>query len=160
MNGKQTETIKFDLLGQRRLEFNATNVTYQTKEIYPVPLPGIVGIATSSTKGSIRLDDVRWIGLIKKRQLWALLTSILGFALGIPWVAIYFGDWGPFVACVGFLFVVGVFPLAIYLRGRKFLAIASEAEYIAFPADRKRKQVRKSLETLQKYCPQAEFELA
>lgn len=159
MHDKPIETIKFDLLGQRRLEFDGASVSYQAKEFYPVALPGVSGIASSFTRGSIPLADVCWIGIILKRQWWALAAAIFGFALGIPWIVIYFGDWGPFAACVVFFVLFGLAPLAIFLRGRRFLAIASATEYIAFPADRKRKQVRKAVETLRKSCPKAEFAL-
>ena len=47
----------------------------------------------------------------------------------------------------------GIIPLWIFMQGRKFLAIASDKEVICFPMDRKKKQVRKAIELLKKYCP-------
>ena len=51
------------------------------------------------------------------------------------------------------LVLIGLIPLWVFIQGRQFLAIGSEKDVICFPMDRKKKQVRKAIELVKKYCP-------
>ena len=146
------EVVKFDIMGYRRLEFDDDGVTHYSKELYPVPLPGFVAIPQVVTNRAIPFADVRWVGKIRKRQWWALGVGIVGTLLGLFWMAANWGDWGPFGVSVGFLLLIGLFPLSMFARGRVFLAVASNDEMISLPMDRKRRQVRMAIDLLRKYC--------
>ncbi len=81
-------------------------------------------------------------------------------ALGIPgalaglWMVATNLTSGAGALLVAFIFLAlfGMIPLAVFAQGRRFLAIASETEVICFPADRKKKQVQKAIETLEENC--------
>ena len=148
------EKIKFDLLGHRRLLFDEEGVTYATDELYPVPLPLGVGTVKMSSEGRILYADVRWVGILRKKQWWALVMAFFGWGLGLFWIwaTAREGDPGPIGFSVVFLVLFGMFPTWLFVQGRKFLAIASDSECISFPADRKRKQVRRALDSLRARC--------
>lgn len=150
----ENETIKFDLLGHRKLVFDEHDVAYATNELYPVPLPIGLGTVSMASEGRIRYDDVRWVGVIRKKQWWALIAAIFGWALGLFWIwaTLREGGGGPLAFSIGFLVLFGVVPTWLFIRGRRFLAIASDSECISFPADRKRKQVRRAIDALRERC--------
>jgi len=148
------DVIKFDLMGHRRLEFDDVSLTHISNELYPVPLPGSLGVGQVVTNRAIAFADVRWVGPIRKRQWWALIIGILGVALGLFWMVTTFnkGEWGPFGFGAGFTLLLGVLPLGIFVRGRTFLAVVSASEMICLPMDRKRRQIRKAVDILRKHC--------
>lgn len=144
--------IKFDLLGQRRLEFDDVGVTYSTNEIYPVPLPGLAAVVHWSNTGRLEYRDVEWIGIVKKRQWWALFLGIVVVALGAMGMVGNWGDWGAFGAVAGFTLLMGIGPLLMFYRGRPFLTIASNSNAISFPADRKKKKVLQAASEIRERC--------
>lgn len=147
------ETVKFDLLGDRRLVFDDEGVTHITKEMYAVPLPGYLAIATVVTDRPIRYRDIRRVEPIRRRQWWALALGAIFAPLGLFWMANEVGNWGPFGFGVVCLLLLGLFPLWLFFRGRTYLAIASEREVIVLPMDRKKKQVRRALVLLKRSVP-------
>jgi len=148
------EKIKFDLLGHRRLLFDEGGVTYATNKLYPVPLPLGVGTVKMSSEGRILYGDVRWVGILRKKQWWALVMAFFGWGLGLIWIwaTAREGAPGPIGFSIGFLVLFGMLPTWLFVQGRKFLAIASDTKCISFPADRKRKQVRRAIDSLRARC--------
>lgn len=147
------ETVKFDLLGDRRLVFDTDAVTHITKEMYPIPLPGVLRAARVVTNQPIRYADVLWVGPFRRKQWWALIVGALFTLLGAFWMATSFGDWGPFAFGAVCFLLLGALPLWLFNRGRSFLAIASEQQVICIPMDRKKKQVRRALALLRDQLP-------
>jgi hypothetical protein len=139
------ETVKFDILGDRRLIFDHCGVTYITKEMYAVPLPGWLFMTTIVTNRPIRYQDIRWVGPIRRKQWWALGLGVIFLPLGLFWMAAHFGNWSAFAVAVFTFVVLGMWPFWLFLQGRTFLAIASDKLVICFPMDRKKKQVRRAL---------------
>ena len=144
--------IKFDLLGQRRLVFDDNSVAYLADEIYPVPLPSF-GALSINTNESLSFQDISWIGLVRRRQWWALVLGLVGGGLGIFWVFVSWREIGPLLFSVVWFNLMGVLPLWLYKRGRPFLAVVAANRAICIPADRKRKQVRRALKILKERCP-------
>ena len=153
------ETIKFDLMGYRKLEFDERAVTWRAKEIYPVPLPSGLGTVTMVTNEPIRYEDVTHIGPVKRRQAWTLALVAIGALLGAIWFPEYWGEWGAFAGCAFFVALIGVWPLILFILGRRFLLIASADRVIAIPMDRKKKAVRRALEILRERCAPAAWKL-
>jgi hypothetical protein len=147
------ETVKFDLLGNRRLEFDDETVAHITTEYYPVPLPGHLGVCHVATNKQLRYEDIHWIGRVRRRQWWALGVGLLFTALGTFWMITAIGDWGPFFISAGVIVVLGFLPLWLFMWGRPFLVIAAEGELISIPMDRKRRQVKRAIGLLQQSCP-------
>jgi hypothetical protein len=77
------ETVKFDLLGDRRLVFGDDGVTHLTKEMYLIPLPGWMIATTVVTNRPIRYQDIHWVGPIRRKQWWALVMAVLFMPLGM-----------------------------------------------------------------------------
>jgi hypothetical protein len=148
------ETVKFDILGDRKLQFTDDAVWYFTEEMMVVPLPAVIATGILVRNKPIMYRDIKWVGPIMKRQWGMLALGILGFAGGLYWtlVTLQKGREGV-IFCLCILAFFGIIPLWIFIQGRKFLAIASEKEVISFPMDRKKKQVRKAIELLRKFCP-------
>lgn len=147
--------VKFDWLGHRRIILDDNRITYKTNELYPVPLPGVIGVASLKSESSLKYDEVRWVGIVRKKPIWALVMATIGCGLGLFWT---YASWrqrdvGALIASVSFLLLVGCLPAAIFFRGREFVTVASDSNYVAFPADRKRKQVRRALCCLKRRCP-------
>ena len=142
------EVVRLDLLGDRRLVFGPDGVTHFTREIDPLPLPWIV-----TTNRPLAYRDIRWVGTVRKKPWWALVAAVLFLPLGLFWMAISFGDWGAFGFGAFVFLMLGVLPLGLFLRGRLFLAIASDFEVIGVPMDREKRQVRRALALLRQYCP-------
>jgi hypothetical protein len=93
------------------------------------------------------------VGPIRRKQWWALLVGILGTVFGLWSMYKSVGDWGPFAVGAVCFVLLGLFPLWLCIRGRSFLAIASEEQAICFPMDRKKKQVRRALALLKGLLP-------
>jgi hypothetical protein len=148
------ETVNFDMLGDRKLQFTDDAVWYFTAEMMVVPLPAVIATGILVRNKPILYRDIKWVGPIMKRQWGMLALGILGFAAGLWWtlVTLQKGREG-LVVTLFVLVLFGIIPLWIFIQGRKFLAIASEKEVISFPMDRKKKQVRKAIELLKEYCP-------
>ncbi len=149
------EELRFDLMGQIRLVFDDEAVTWHTKEIWPIPLPYATVRLTFVRDQPIRYRDIRWVGSIRRRQKWTLPVAILGLLLGGLWTVGSWGDWGPFGFGAAVLVLLGLWPLGLFIRGRRFLAIASDTEAICFPSDRKKRKVRRAIELLKERCPEA-----
>ena len=148
------ETVKFDILGDRKLQFTDDAVWYFTEEMMVVPLPAVIATGILVRNKPIVYRDIKWVGPIVKRQWGMLALGILGFAGGLFWtvVTLQKGREGV-IFCLFILAFFGIIPLWIFIQGRRFLAIASDNEVISFPMDRKKKQVRKAIELLRKFCP-------
>ncbi len=148
------ETVKFDLLGDRQLQFTDEAVWYFTSEMMVVPLPSVIATGTLVRNKPILYRDIKWVGPIRKKQWGMLAVGIVGTALGI-FMAIPNLNKGAGVLAfpVILLVLLGVIPLWIFIQGRQFLAIASDKAVICFPMDRKKKQVKKAIELVKKYCP-------
>jgi hypothetical protein len=71
------ETVKFDILGDRQLQFTDEAVWYLTQEMMVVPLPAVIATGILVRNKPILYRDVKWVGPIRKKQ-WGML------ALGIP----------------------------------------------------------------------------
>lgn len=146
------ETIKFDLLGYRKLEFDECTVTWRAKEIYPVPLPTGLDTVTMVTNQPIAYEDVVHIGPVKRRQYWTLILVAIGALLGAIWFPEYWGRWDAFAGCALFVGLIGVWPLVLFVLGRSYLLIASAQRAIVIPMDRKKKAIRRALEILRERC--------
>jgi hypothetical protein len=147
------ETVKFDLLGERQLQFTDEAVWYLTQEMIIMPLPAFISTATFVRNKPILYRDVKWVGPIIKRQWGMLALGILGSAAGLWMTATNLNQGaGTLAFPVLILLLLGIIPIWVFIQGRKFLAIASEKEVICFPMDRKKKQVRKAIELVRKYC--------
>src|SRR5687767_4219421 len=78
------EEIRFDLLGQRRLVFDDQGVTHITDEIYfVVPMPLVAFSYAVVTNVPILYRDIRWIGIVRKRQMWALALAVVFIPLAL-----------------------------------------------------------------------------
>ena len=147
------ETVKFDLLGEQQLQFTDDAVWHLTNEMYVVPIPGFMATATVVRNKPIMYRDVKWVGPIVKKQWGMLVLGILGSALGLFMTITNVKAGAGVLAVALFFFVMlGIIPLWVFIQGRKFLAIASDSELICFPMDRKKKQVKKAIELVKKYC--------
>jgi hypothetical protein len=147
------EKVKFDLLGDRQLQFTDDAVWYFTVDTLVVPLPSIIATGVLVRNKPILYRDVKWVGPIRKKQWGMLALGIPGSAAGL-WmlVANLHNGAGALIVAAFILVLCGVIPLWIFIQGRQFLAIASDNEVICFPMDRKKKQVRKAIELVKKYC--------
>ena len=147
------EVVKFDVMGYRRLEFDDGGVTHFSKELYPVPLPGLLGVCRVVTNRAIPFADVRWVGKIRKRQWWALGVGIVGTLLGLFWMVTI--PWATGVRSAhrpGFCYSSVSFRCGCLLADGSFLAIVSTDEMISLPMDRKRRQVSMAIDLLRKCC--------
>lgn len=142
--------IKFDLMGQRRLEFGENALAWHTDEMYAAPLPGVFVHATIRSNVAIAYEDIDFVGITRKRQTWALVAGIVCGLLGLVWMAAYFGDWGPFAFSLVWFLLLGALPVWMWVRARPFLTIGSVArmQVISVPADRSRDAVAEAIETL------------
>ena len=77
------ETVKFDLLGDRQLQFTDEAVWYFTEEMMVVPLPAVIATGTLVRNKPILYRDVKWVGPIMKRQWGMLALAIPGSAAGL-----------------------------------------------------------------------------
>ena len=147
------ETVKFDLLGDRKLQFTDVAVWYFTEEMMVLPLPSVIATGTLVRNKPILYRDVKWVGPIRKKQ-WGMLALGLAGSAG----AVH-DDRRPAkrergaYRCAHRAGAVRNHPALDLRAGRKFLAIASDKDVICFPMDRKKKQVRKAIELMKKYCP-------
>jgi hypothetical protein len=83
-----------------------------------------------------------------------LALGLAGGALGLGMLLPNLKEGGgAVVVSIIFLVLLGIIPLWIFVQRRKFLAIASDKEVICFPMDRKKKEVRRAIELMKKYCP-------
>jgi hypothetical protein len=147
------ETVKFDLLGQRKLQFTDEAVWYYTEDMMVVPLPTLIVSAMQVRNRPIAYEAITWVGPIRKRSWGALVLGVLGAALGLYMMATNLKNSGALGVAAGIFLAMGVVPLWMFYQGRKFLAIASEREVICFPMDRKKKQVQRSIALLKQSCP-------
>jgi hypothetical protein len=168
------EEVHFDLMGQRRLIFDDVAVTHFSDEIYfalPILLPGIgLGLGYSVvTQRPIAYRSIRLIGVIRKRQWWAL---VMGLILSPLWLwclggALVQGDWSDrqtwWIAgfCVVWLVITGIVPLWLFYRGRPFMVIASERDAICIPLDRIKQHLRRAFALLKMLAtgPEVRWEL-
>ena len=151
------EQINFDLMGQRRLIFDDQSVTYFTDEMYFIVPILVVGVSYSVvTNRPIPYAEIQSIGVVHKKQWWTLVMGLIFTPMGL-WcmgVGAFASDpnnqfsWGMMAFFAIWLILMGLFPLWLFYRGRRFLAIASEKEVICFPMDRKKKQVRRAIAIL------------
>ena len=142
------ETVKFSLFGERRLEFDELAVTWRAKERYPVPLPGHLLTATIRSETRIPYQRIVHVGTIRRRQGGMLAVALIGALLGAVWFPQYWGQWAAFAGCAFFVALIGVWPLYLFIVGRRYLLIASPEDAIVIPADRKKKQLGRALELL------------
>ena len=168
------EELLFDIEGRRRLIFDDLSVTHYTDEIYfilPIPLPGItVGAAYSVvTNRPILYSKIRSIGVVRKRQWWALVMGLFCAPMWLYCMGVGAFTSDPKNALGGgalaffalWLVVTGLFPLWLFYRGRPFLAIASENEMICLPMDRKKANIRRAFAILKEKVtsPEVRWEL-
>jgi hypothetical protein len=147
------ERVKFDILGDRQLQFTDEAVWYLTQETMVVPLPAVIATGTLVRNKPILYRDVKWVGPIRKKQWGMLALAIPGGVAGLWMMVTNLHNGGALVVALIFLLLLGIIPLWIFIQGRQFLAIASDKEVICFPMDRQKKQVRKAIELVKKYCP-------
>jgi hypothetical protein len=145
-------SFDLDLGGEIRMVFDDTTVEWVDRS-----LTSVVGGECQNRKIAknepIAYDAVEWIGEVRIRQLG---MAVLGFPctlLGLVWTVGYIGNWGPWSVSVVFLFLLGVWPLTLFFRGRRFLGIASATQIIVIPMDRKKGRIRKILGLLDQLCP-------
>ncbi len=152
------EQINLDFTGARSLTFDDVSVTHFTDEIYfivPIPLLGLGATYSVVTNRAIPYSEIQSIGVVRKRQWWALVMGLI-FAPMWLWcmgAGAFAGDpkefsWGMVAFCAVWLILTGLFPLWLFFRGRRFLAIASKTEVICFPMDRKKAQLRRAFAIL------------
>jgi len=151
--GSVREVIKFDMLGEVRVEFDEVGVTYHATDKY-FPVPSLLGMAlTNLLSRPIPYGNIRWIGCVRKRQWWALILGVAASLFAILGIIGSLRQPGGLVCfLVGFL-LLGVFPLWIFYQGRPFLVVRSDAEAFCIPMDRQKKQVRRVIDTLRATCP-------
>jgi hypothetical protein len=142
------ETVKFDLLGERRIVFTDEALTHITNETYLIPLPGDFIARTIVKDRPIRYDDIHRVGLVRRKQWWALVLGALFTSLGPTWIAGAWGDQGALIVTFAVLLLLGLFPLWLFVRGRPFLVIASGEHAICLPMDRQKRQVRRVIALL------------
>ena len=142
------DIVKFDWFGDRRLVFEEHSVTYVTKERYPLAIPGLLGDLAITTNRPIAFQDIRRISRVRRRQWWALVMGLLFAPLGLLQMGVNFRDPGGFCVSAFVFLALGVFPLWLFVRGRSYLAIASEKQAIFIPMDRKKKQLLRALTLL------------
>ena len=147
------ETIKLDLMGRRRFEFDEDGVAWHADEIYPVPLPQRLSTVRIVTNDRLLYRDITHVGPVLRRQYWTLGFVALGALLGSIWFPQCWGDWGAFAGCAFFVALIGGWPLLMLILGRRFLLIASAERAICVPMDRKKKKIQRVLEILRERCP-------
>jgi hypothetical protein len=94
---------------------------------------------------SIAYRDINWVGVIRRRQWGMLVLAAIFLPLGIFWSVTNVGNWGPMAVGLAVLLLMGIVPMAIFLRGRAFLGIAAPSAMIALPMDRHKKAIRRIL---------------
>ena len=146
------ETIKLDLMGRRRFEFDAEGVAWHADELYPVPLPSGLSTARIVTNDRLLYREIMHVGPVLRRQWWTLAFVALGVLLGSVWFPQYWGQWGAFAGCAAFVALIGGWPLLMLIQGRRFLLIASAERAICVPMDRKKGKIRRVLEILRERC--------
>jgi hypothetical protein len=147
------ETVNFDLLGDRQLQFTDEAVWYLTQEMMVVPLPAVIATGVLVRNKPILYRDIKWVGPIIKKQWGMLALGIPGSVAGLWMMVTNLKNGGALAVAAIILVLIGLIPLWVFIQGRQFLAIASDKEVICFPMDRKKKQVRKAIELVKKYCP-------
>jgi hypothetical protein len=145
-------SFDFDLRGELRLVFDETAVAWVDHS-----LSAAVGgecLNRRITKNApIAYGAVEWVGQTRVRQVGMAFLGFPCAVLGLVWTIAYIGDWGPWTASVAFLFLLGIWPLTLFYRGRRFLGIASATQIILIPMDRRKRQIRKILRLLRQVCP-------
>jgi hypothetical protein len=142
----------FDLGGQLRLIFDETAVEWVDHSL-SATVRGELKKRRIAKNERVPYEAVEWVGQIRIRQLGMALLGCPCTLLGLVWTVAYIGDWGPWAFSVVFLFLLGIWPLSLFFRGRRFLGIASAIQIIVIPLDRKKRQIRKILQVLDQVCP-------
>lgn len=81
------ETVKFDLLGDRKLQFTDEAVWHFTLDALVIPLPSIIASGILVRNKPILYNDIKWVGPIKKKQWGMLVLGILGGTAGL-WMTV------------------------------------------------------------------------
>ena len=147
------ESIRFDTLGQIHVDFDDEYLIHVFRNTGIWIRPRLFAGRNLLINQPLAYERINWIGLARKRQLSLAIVGIPCCLMCLLWMIANWGDWGPFAISVVFGLVLGVLPLAFFVRGRAYLGIASQAEIIALPMDRSRKQIRRVLGLLALHCP-------
>ena len=67
------ETVKFDLLGDRKLQFTDEAVWWFTQDMLVVPLRSSIVTACRYRNKPIPYESITWVGHVTKRSPWALI---------------------------------------------------------------------------------------
>jgi hypothetical protein len=151
------EVIKFDTLGEVRVEFGDIGVTYHATDKY-FPVPTMLGMTlTNLLSRPIPYGQIRWIGCVRKRQWWALVLGVSASFIAVLGLASTIREPGGLACFLVLLMLLGLFPLWLFYQGRPFLVVRSDGEAFAIPMDRMKKQVRRVIELLKTTCPPTVF---
>ena len=157
--------ISFDFIGEELLVFGDESVIQQTssQQFGPAMLVEasllLTGISLSEKKLRVkhrvlRYDEVLKVAIIRKKQWWAFWMAFVFIPLSISSAMSSFEQTSTLIFTLFFLLVLGIFPLSLFLSGRKFILILSEKQIIFFPADRKKRKVHEALSLLKRHLPE------
>lgn len=155
------ESVQFDLRGENHLDFDDIAVTHVLTDNSAFYLKRRLYGRLIARNIPMPYHEIEWIGAIRRRQWWLLISAILFTPLCCIWLVGYFGQWDAFLASVVAFLLLVASPLILFIRGRYFLGIVSPTYIIYLPLDRKKRKIARILGLLAQVCPptQAQWEL-
>jgi hypothetical protein len=148
------ESVKFDLLGEVRLDFDRFTVTHVISSglYWPAFLRRRVAGRRVVVNEPVPYEHVEWVGKVVKHQ-WALLLLGVPFTfLGVVWVVTSRESAAVLAASIVWSSFLGLAPLLMVVWGRPYLGIIAGDRIITFPMDRQRDKVARALGLLRHKC--------
>lgn len=149
------ESVKIDLMGEIHFDFDEAQFVPVSQGYARLRLPTRLDGRSVAWNRPISYQDVTWIGVIYRRQWEMLVLAVVFVPLGTLLSIISVGGWGPMAFGLVVLLLLGLFPLGLFLHGRAFLGIASDADIVVLPLDQNRNVLRRILGLLRQYVQQS-----
>jgi hypothetical protein len=148
------EKVALDRAGTRALEMDDAGVTLRAPVPYVLTLGGPLSGKVLVSNERLEYERLRDAALVRKRDPWDLAMGIIFTVAGIVWSVRTFGRWLAFAVAAAWLLAFGIRPLTQYLRGKRFVVLATDDRAIAFPLLlRKRRQIGRFLKALRERVP-------
>ncbi len=139
------ESVKIDLLGELHCDFEETGFVLVAQGYARMRLPAKCNGKSIVWNREMLYHNIEWVGVVRRKQWEMLVPGVIFVPLGLLWTVISIGQWGPLLFSLVVLTLLGILPLAVFLRGRGFLAIASRSEVIVLPLDKHKKALSRIL---------------
>lgn len=147
------ESVQLDLLGEQHIDFGETGLKVVAQGYSRLRLPDECKGRAIAWNLEMPYADIGWVGVVRRRQWEMLFPVILFLPLGLIWTVLSLGSWGPLGVSLTVLVLLGVVPLAVFLRGRAYVGIATRKHIFVLPADRGKKRLRRILGLLRQKLP-------